>query len=258
MKKSILTLLLICFSIAVFAQEVDVDKSTGLVKVNGIDSFYAIKKNKAMFSFDISIQNKNKEELAFLKYFDVNTLSWEERGTRSGLYYRLTFSKTSNTVNVFPGMSTLKWVAKMVVTNKLIVNNEIEPAAERLFVVSNKGNLFQDPNPAPINVIINNPAATNTTATKTPAAEILIKGFNIYNNSELIGTFKKNVSADSVQFINVYKKDDNKVCTATHSLKLPDADWDIRFTDDKLITLLYNPSQPLERLFKFLVEKGYF
>ena len=105
--------------------------------------------------------------------------------------------------------------------------------------------------------MINNPAGTNT---NTPAAtaDILVKGFNIYNNSELIGSFKRNVSADSTLFINIYKKDDNKVCTATHSLKAADADWDIRFSDNKVITLLYNPTTPLEKLFKYLAEKGYF
>ncbi len=257
MIKGLFTLSFICVTMMVSAQEVDVDKSTGLVKVNGVDSFYAVKKNKALFSFDISIQNKNKEELAFLKYFDVNTLPWEERANHSGLYYRITFSRSSNTVNVFPGLSTLKSVAKVFVSNKLIVNDAIEPAAEKLFVVSNKGTLFQDPTPTPINVVINNPAGTNT---NTPAttADILIKGFNIFNNSELIGFFKKNVSADSTLFINVYKKDENKVCTATHSLKAADADWDIHFSDNKVITLLYNPATPLEKLFKYLAEKGYF
>ena len=258
MKKIVLTLAFFGITFITFSQDVEVNKTTGLVKVNGMDSFYAIKKNKELFNFDISIQNKNKEELAFLKYYDVNTLTWEERGSRQGTYHRLTFAKSSNTVNVFPGMSTLKYVAKLFVTNKLIVNEAIDPAAERIFVVSNKGNLYQDPTPTPINVVINNPApATNAPTKAIVAADILVKGSNIYNGGELIGTFKRNISADSTLFINVYKKDDNKVCTATHPLKNDDADWEVRFTDDKTITLLYNPSSPIEKLFKFLVEKGY-
>lgn len=74
----------------------------------------------------------------------------------------------------------------------------------------------------------------------------------------MIGSFKKSTGADNITSISVYNKDDSKIATATHNDADPNADWElIPAADNKSIQLLYNTTTPLEKLFKYLAEKGF-
>lgn len=253
MKKIILSLLSVCVAIIAICQDVDFDKNTGLVKVDGKASFYLVKKNKNFLTYDLSLQNLNNEELAFLKSQEVADLPWDERGNKVGTFLKMTFINSTNTVNVFPdGFSGIKWVAKHLAKAKLIVDNAIDPKAERAFVLSYNGKLYREP-VSPVNVIINNPS--NSTNNSSMPAQIAVRENRIYNNDEVVGTFKKMVDANNILTVTIYKKDDSKIAVATHNENKEDEDWAIT-TNGKTNQILYNKQTPLEKLFKYFVDKG--
>jgi len=253
MRKIITLLLAFCFINIVTSQNVDIDKSTGLVKIDNKECFYLIKTNKTFLTTDYSLQNLNKEELAYLKSTDVNTLPWNERGNYQGMFLKMTFIATTNTVNVFPdAFDGIKQLAKRLAKAKLVVDNQIDPKAERLFVVSNNGKIFKEP--APMQVIINNTSPSSAAV----SANISIKANNIYNNDEFVGSFKKSVDSLTNKItINIYNKDGARAIVAKRQGSIADADWDVVVVaTNKTNQVLYNENNPLEKLFKYLVEKN--
>ncbi|MES2850711.1 MAG: hypothetical protein V4685_16750 [Bacteroidota bacterium] len=181
----------------------------------------------------------------------VEDLPWSERGSHIGTYFRLTFNETANTANIFPeSFSVPKQMAKLIVNSHLLIDNKINPKSERAFILSNNGTINKEPQP--ITVVVNTASATNNTA------DILVKDNKIYNNSELIGSFKKSTDTNNITTISIYNKDDSKIADATHSDADANADWNLTTTaDGKTTQLLYNSSTPLEKLFKYLAEKGF-
>ncbi len=255
MKKLITLLLALCFINIVNSQNVDIDKSTGLVKVDDKECFYLIKTNKTFLTTDFSLQNLNKEELAYLKSTDVNTLPWDERGNYQGMFLKMTFIATTNTVNIFPdAFDGIKQLAKRLAKAKLVIDNQIDPKAERLFVISNNGKIYKEP--APMQVIINNTNPNSNSA--AISSNISIKANNIYNNDEFVGSFKKSVdSVTNNTTVNIYNKDGAKVVVAKRQGNIADSDWDVIIVaTNKTNQVLYNSSNPLEKLFKYLVDKS--
>lgn len=147
-------------------------------------------------------------------------------------------------------LSVMKPLAKQIAGANLVQNGAVSPAEERKFIVLHNGSFLQDPAPAPLErAVYNDPPRASA-----GPADISLKERNIYNNSELVGIFRRTV-AGNITTISVYNNTDALVCKATH----PDddnADWTI-VADGKTASILYNPAAPLEKLFKYLVEKGY-
>jgi len=240
---------------AIFAQDIDVDKTSGLVKVDGTDAFYLIKTNKIVFSYDVSLQNLNKQELIYFAQKSVDELPYHLRSSHpTGTYFLVTFPETANTAYLFPSsFSGLKSIAKQIAAANLIKEQQIDPKAETAFVVSHDGSIVKEPETIQVNVNTNN----NAPATPQPA-NITIKANSIYNNDELVGSFKQAVK-DSTTTINIYNASDSKIAIATHNEADVNADWDVMvFADNKTYQFLYNPSTPLEKLFKALVDKNLF
>jgi len=78
----------------------------------------------------------------------------------------------------------------------------------------------------------------------------------VYKNGELVAFFKR-VTENETTIIQIYNADENKIAEARHQNN-DNADWDIYLINEqKKFVLLYNPEKPLERLFKYLVEKNY-
>ena len=116
---------IVCFILMAFllnvnvvAQTVEVDKNTGLVKVDGVDNFYLIKKNKILMSYDLSLQNLQNVELAYFLYKNPEELTYEERVRNQGAAFKVTFIETGNTAIVFPdAFAGVKAMAKMIVNS---------------------------------------------------------------------------------------------------------------------------------------------
>jgi hypothetical protein len=241
----------------IFAQDIIADKKTGLIKVDGKDAFYLVPVNKTFLSKDLRLENINHKELAYIRTENY-------QANQGGQELTFTFSATGNYCDAsdYVSFNTSKTLAKAIVAARLIVDNEISEEAERKFLIMNKGTFLKDrnaPKPAEVNVTVNNntpPANSNTSPAPSQPADIQVKENRIYNNSELAGSFKKTVSG-TLDVITVYSKDDTKVADAKHVTNDNNADWDIILADGKKVTVLYNAATPLEKLFKYLVEKGY-
>ena len=258
MLKIIFSVMAIFTMQAIIAQDVDVDKNSGLVKVDGKDAFYLIKKNKVLFNYDLSLQNLDKQELIYFAQKNVDELPYYLRSTHTGTYFFVTFSETANTAYLFPNsFSGMKTVAKQVISANLIKDQQIDPKAERAFVVSHDGNIIKEPETIQVNVNTNANTNSNPSVSSQPA-DIAIKANNIYNNDERIGTFKQTVK-DSITTINIYNNNDDKIAIASHADYDANADWIVTVTaDNNTYQILYNTSTPLEKLFKALVGKGLF
>lgn len=243
MNKLILICSMLMLSITkLSAQEVDYDKTTGMVQVEGKDAFYLVSKNKKLMISDYSLQNMEHKELAYLKYTDY--------GGSSG--YFMVFTHTGNQCSI-TGLGTFanaKQVAKIIAAANLVQKNEMSEEEERKFIILHNGTFISTPAPAEKIIIAND--SRNTT---TQPADISIKEDKIYNNSELVGFFKS-TKEEGNTIISVYNNSDALICKASHADGNNNADWNLSL-DGKTVTLLYNTSAPMERLFKYLAEKGY-
>lgn len=231
-----------CFlSVAAIAQDVDVDKTSGLVTVDGKQAFYLTPKNKSVMHSDFALENLQHEELAYLKYTSAG----------NSAFFQMVFTKTGNQCNLsnFSMFSVMKPLAKQIAGANLVQNGVVSPTEERKFIILHNGNFLQDPAPQPERVVYNE-------APKAPAgpADIALKENNIYNNSELVGVFRRTMDENKITTISVYNNTDALVCKASHPND-DNADWTI-LADGQTSSILYNPANPLEKLFKYLVEKG--
>lgn len=235
----------------IFAQKVSVDKKTGLVTVDGKESFYLTEKNKSFMQTDYALENLNHEELAYLKYEEV--VWYSHRGNKSTSDYLMVFTKSGNqcyitNFNILTGI--IKPIAKDIAAANLVQNGAISEAEERKFIVLHDGEIIKDATPIQPErtIVVSN-------ATQAPInAEISLKDNKIYSNSELVGVFKR-ITEDSISTISVYNGNDVLVCKASHEDGNENADWNIQY-DGKNSTILFNTAAPLEKLFKYLVEKG--
>jgi|GEM_PF-1447321 len=261
MKPVYTTILFLLAGITAYTQSVDYDRGTNLVKVNNIDSFLLVKKNKDLFNFDLSLQNRRGEELAYLKEVQIQHWDPVSKEQKAEQYFIVTFNQTGNYCKLPDnGFNETKWVAKQIVAAGLIVNNTIEPSAERRFIISYKG-FFNNDNTAMAPAINYPPPAAdypppgNNTVSSTG---ILIKANRIYSNDEMIGSFKNVTSYDNYQTIQVYNKDGFNIAEASHPNGNNEADWQVKLINERrTITLLFNPDQPLEALFRYFLNKGY-
>jgi hypothetical protein len=252
MKKLIVLALVLVTSISlVKAQDVEVDKKTGLVKVDGKEAFYLTPKNKTMMTSDFALENLDHKELAYLKYDEG--VRYTSNGTKSTTNYLMVFSASGNQCvltdfNLITGI--MKPIAKKIAAANLVQNGEMSQAEERKFIIINKGSFVKEAAPAPSEKVI----VVNDQQRSAGPADISLKENKIYNNSELVGLFK-NATDGNKTVISVYNNMDALVCTASHENGNDNADWNIN-SDGKNMTILYNNATPLEKLFKYLVEKG--
>jgi hypothetical protein len=262
MKKKLLSissfLLLLILSVSVFAGDnIDVDKKTGLVKVNDKEIFYLSAKNASIMGVsDFALENLEHKELAYLKKEEVR--GWRNGRETSDLVYQMVFTKSGNQCTL-SGVSALfgviKPLAKQIAGANLVQNGEISQSEERKFIVLHNGSFFEKPAaPAPIQapttIIVTEKAASKAIA----PASIQLKDDKVYNNSEQVGIYKITKDGD-FDVIKIYNTSDALVCTARHKSNDNNDDWKLQI-DDKAATILYDSSNPLEKLMKYLVEKG--
>ena len=253
---SLLTAFVFLFSAGrSFAQKVEVDKQSGLVTVNGTEAFYLEPKSINFMNNDYSLQNLEHKELAYLKYTPVER--YRSNGTTSNDdEYLMVFTQTGNqcTLTGFGMiMGTIKPMAKKIAAANLVQNGEVSSIEERKFITLHKGSFVNTPVPAQTaklpTVISNNEGPKNIAP-----ADISLKNSSIYNHSELVGVFKR-VEEEGNTVITIYNPTDALIARATHPTANENADWSVSW-DGHTSTILFNPDAPLEKLFKYLVEKG--
>lgn len=252
MKQYILPVVML-FSSFAMAQDVDVDKSTGLVKVDDQEVFYLTAKNKSLMESDFSLENLQHEELAYLKLVKGEKYN-SGGGTSTTINYQMVFTKTGNQCMLtgFGMLSIIKPLAKRIAGANLVKDGKVSDAEERKFILLNNGTFLKPIAPAANNERV---IVVNDNPKPSGPADISLKDNNIYNNSEMVGIFKRIVEGD-MTVISVYNANDALICKATHPTANEDADWSLQL-DGKAVAILYNKAAPLEKLFKYLVEKGH-
>ena len=254
MKQYILAACALLCAFQLSAQSLDVDKKTGLVSLDDKDAFYLVPKSMGLMENDYSLQNLDHKELAYLKH---QTATRYRNGSSSSVTeYLMVFTKTGNQCTL-TGFSLIggiiKPMAKMIAGANLVQNGEVSEEEERKFITLNHGSFVKAPSTQPEKAITVNTSNDNAPRNAGPA-DISLKETNIYNNSEMVGVFKR-TEETGVTTISVYNNTDALVGKATHPNDNPNADWTI-VAEGKTATILYNSAAPLEKLFKYMVEKG--
>ena len=256
--RSFLSLLLLCAFSLLHAQDVDVDKSSGLVQVDGRDAFYLKVTNKSFGSKDFVLTNLDGEELAYLKYDSRPNNTWNSttRQYNSDVFYGITFSKSGNYCEIIlRSFSMAKFLAKQIASARLIHNGQISADDEQKFVVMHNGTFLKNPNAGPAVIVNNVPPARSGNDAPKRTADISISGDKIYNNDELLGTFKSE-QAQGIQNLTIYNPSDVATIRAMRRSD-GDGDWEITVQGRKT-TIRYHADAPLQKLFTRLVENGYF
>jgi len=252
--KYILSIFILCtaFAFQTHGQKVEVDKHTGLVKVNGKESFYLTEKNKSLMQNDFALENLDHKELAYLKYEDE--VHYTSGGKKTSTRFLMVFTESGNQCyldgfNIITGY--IKPIAKRIAGANLVQDGAISDMEERKFIMLHNGTFVQEaaPQQAERTIVVNNTRPENNVR-----ADISLKENKIYNNSELVGVFKR-TAENGITTISVYNNNDVLICTATHEDGNDNADWNIQY-DGNTATILFNAATPLEKLFAYLVEKS--
>jgi hypothetical protein len=146
-------------------------------------------------------------------------------------------------------------LAKTIVSANLVENNSISTASERKFVTMNNGTFFINPNSETKkdpNIVVNVNTDKTNNIQKSKSISLLLKNEKVYNNDELVGTYKS-IKTESKTTITIYNAQGEQVCFASHPNNDND-DWDLDINGTKK-KLLYNPNSPLEKLFTYFIEK---
>ncbi len=260
MKHLIFILPIVLLSATALAQDLDIDKKTGLVTVDGKEAFYLTAKNKVLWQADYSLENLSHEELAYLKAEKGREWNGASGSYQDVTWYSVTFSKSGNYCELrnYTSLNLRKSLAKDIAAARLVVNGSVSPEAEQKFVVMHNGTFLKNQNAAapPIVVNVNSSAPASATPASARVASIALNGEKIYNNDALVGTFRTATSA-GVTTVSVYGASDDKIATARHT-DTSDDDWEVLLSaDNKNLQLRYYKETPLLKLFKALAERGY-
>jgi len=242
MNKVLIIALACILPLAGFSQSIDVNKNNGLVSVNGKKAFYMMPKNKVMWEADYVLTNLDNKELAYFKLTKKNVYDEHLKNHNEIQYYILTFDQTGDQCYIKDYMddttTIVKALAKEIISGNVVQGNEINKEKEEEFVAKHDGKLKIEEH-------------------KTPDTRILIniKDNKIYNNGELIGTYKK-LPINEITALQVYNTSQNKVAEITHE-ENGDSWTIITPVDQEKYYLDYDKIAPMETLFKYLVEKKY-
>ena len=140
MKKLVFTTLLILASTAGFAQKmkVKVDKKSGIISVNEVPQAILIKENapgQLGINKDFTITNLDGKELLYFVF--TQEPETNSRGYKTGetlTYYTLNFIE-SRGQGRRTGTMTGLGAAKIAMKNGLIVDGEIDPVAQKKFLL---------------------------------------------------------------------------------------------------------------------------
>lgn len=135
MVRLLLTAIIITLTCNAYSQKKKViyDKETGSIEVNG-EPYAQLEKENAPGQLGINknftVLNLEGKELIYMAFKQRVVIINGKKETRS--YYLITFLG-SNRSSIKKGTMTANGTAKLIVKNNLIVENEIDPTAEKKF-----------------------------------------------------------------------------------------------------------------------------
>ncbi|MEY3444243.1 MAG: hypothetical protein RLZZ519_2524 [Bacteroidota bacterium] len=261
------TSFVLAFTTTLSAQKDKIDWKDDIVTVNGTPVAKIIRKLKT-HGYEFSVSGLSGPELIYIKAFE------------NGTYYNNAAHKyqtrISHEVNFIESGSKatldyrgVDYWSRVIVENRLIQGNSLDPDAERRFIQLNNG--YTPSNEVPVQstvptvvVNVNNGAATTNEASKSPAksnSPIVLEGKNILRDGNVIGKFRDEIPTSSysvkTRVVTVYNDVGEKIAEATAPAEQAE-EWKIKIlADGKEMGLLYDAPSELENLFKWMASKGY-
>ena len=245
-RKVLLVALVLITSLGLSAQIAKYDKQNEEILVDG--EYYAklvkSKHNSNGIGLikNFSIQNREGEELIFLKY-----RSYKEWDSRIRTYiekpaYDITFINGLGKVYI-KKQFTVKSVMKLISTNNLIKNDKIDQEAERRFISVYHG------------------SQGNNQEVKVEVSDIDISNNEIIKEGNTLGKFTEKISTDAdgkeQTVLKIYTNNGEKIATATVDVENP-SEWSVLTLSDGMTTdLLYEASFSKEKLFNWMISKKY-
>ena len=243
-RKVLLVALVLITSLGLSAQIAKYDKQNEEILVDG--EYYAklvkSKHNSNGIGLikNFSIQNREGEELIFLKY-----RSYKEWDSRIRTYiekpaYDITFINGLGTVNI-KKQFTVNSAMELVISNNLILNDKVDPEAENRFISVNRG------------------TQGNNQEVKGEISDIDISNNDIIKEGNNLGKFTEKTKINNAgveqTIINIYLSSGEKIATARADLKDP-SEWSVyTVSDDKTTDILYEKPFSKEKLFNWLISK---
>lgn len=229
-------------SSTVNAQKIKYNK--GLVTLDGKPYVKLIKKVKYVFVHNnFWIQNLDGKELMSAEVKERITRKWStEKGkyVDETSYYYIVHFKESEAKVVLNRQLSKKGLIKMVFKNKLIKDNQIDPVAERKYILNYGGSID---------------------GIKSTAS-VVIREDQIFHYDKLIGNFITQSSTSDKGVLQknllVYNNDGEKVAEAIAPIENA-VEWSVyTYQDEKMSFIRYEASDDREKLFKWISDKKYF
>jgi hypothetical protein len=132
----ILALAVLCMKVNAFAQKQKITVDDDTIKVNGIS--YAVIEKKSGLAFDFRIKSLQGKDLINFQFQEFNNPNKANQSNPKGrvTYFEVSFMNDGQKCEV-QSVGSKKGVAKMVVENNLIKNNEVDTEGENSFVMIN-------------------------------------------------------------------------------------------------------------------------
>jgi hypothetical protein len=120
-------------------EKITYDKETSEILVNGLAHSKMVKTRAGIVSlnYDFSIQNFDNEELIFMKFKTEKRYNRQTGQNETKVYYDITFIGTGQQVRRNGSLGE-RGAMKIVVKNKLIKDNNIDPSAEKRYININR------------------------------------------------------------------------------------------------------------------------
>lgn len=247
MKKAVKVLLLsmgLLSGMHAFGQTAKYDKVSEEISLDG--EYYAklvkVNFNAVGIIKNYSIQNRQGDELMFFKYSPYR--EWDDRNNRyvDKAAYEITFINGKGKVYM-KKQFTVNSVMKLLTTNNLIKNDKIDPEAEVRFISVNNGRQGRNKE------------------VDVEASDISLSENEIVKEGTTIGKFIQQTETDgdgiNWTVINVYSTTGGKIATAKTVTDSP-MEWSVyTVSDKKTQQILYDESNPVEKLFSWMVSAKY-
>lgn len=233
-------IVLFLFSNAVNAQKIKDDN--GLITLDGKPYVKLTKKTGFFFNNHFWIKNLEGKELIFAEVKQRISRVWSKERRKyvnqTSYYHVINFKESGGRV-VLNDVLGKRGIVKIAFKNKLIVNNQIDPVAERKYILKYGGSLH---------------------GIKSTAL-VVIKEDQIFHYDKLLGTFitQSSTSEKGVQeiIILVYNNDGERIAEAIAPIENA-FEWSVyTYKDEKMSYIKYESQNNKEKLFKWVSDKKY-
>jgi len=237
---------LFAICVALFASNAiaqKIDEDNGVITVDGKPYAKIVKTKAWLFNSNFSIQSLAGEELIFIKYHTrTKRGAWNEKTRKydesEEIFYEVNFIGSGNMVTVNKSLAA-NGAMKLVVENKLIEGNAIDPEAEDRYVTVNHGRF-----------------AKPKVVTKSP---VVINGDQITKDGKVLGKMlvRSTTATPELMSIAIYDASGEKIADV-EALVADASEWNVKtMSDGKATSILYDTPEEREKLCAWLIDKGY-